>query len=57
MNSFADIDYLLLSKESPSSKEAPYKMYLYILYIFVNFSLDRYIDSNALMQNAVFLYK
>ncbi len=54
MNSFADIDYLLLSKESPSSKEAPYKMYLYI---FVNFSLDRYIDSNALMQNAVFLYK
>ncbi len=57
MNSFADIDYLLLSKESPSSEEAPYKMYLYILYIFVNFSLDRYIDSNALMQNAVFLYK
>jgi len=51
MNSFADIDYLLLSKESPSSKEAPYKMYLYILYFFVNFSIDRYIDSNALMQN------
>ncbi len=37
MNSFADIDYLLLSKESPSSEEASYKIYLYILYFFYKF--------------------
>ncbi len=26
MNSFADIDYLLLSKESPASEEAPHSL-------------------------------